>query len=103
MAKKYCSNRKIRRVIKEMISLIKRETKRNIKRGHVETAMGFLISEGAAIYNVNRKISITEINENLGFIEKAVSARLDEAEITIQNYEEGNLLVNYVFIIDLLK
>ena len=65
--------------------------------------MGFLISEGAAVYIVNRKLSPDEINENLGFIEKAVSARLDEAEITIQNYEEGNLLVNYVFIIDLLK
>lgn len=103
MTKRDCSNRKIRKIIKEITALIKKETKRNIKRGHVETAMGFLISEGSAIYNVNRKISITEIKENLHFIEKAVSARLDEAEITIQNYEEGNLLVNYVFIIDLLK
>jgi hypothetical protein len=103
MTKRDCSNRKIRKIIKEITALIKKETKRNIKRGHVETAMGFLISEGAAIYNVNRKISITAIKENLHFIEKAVSDKLDEAEITVRVYEEGKLRIDYVYIIDLLK
>ena len=101
MVEKYFRDRKIRKIIREITSLIKKETARNIKRGLVEHAMGFILVEGIVKLDLSaRQIELLKENESL-FI-KAFEKKRKDTEIELR-YEENLLYVEYVVCIDTLK